>query len=213
MPPWAARGIRYFPRTRRENPQPPSSPITPSGRSWLSRDVELLDAIASSARPSHCRHHEQGGIAGPSTRPPIHSSPANGRRTRSRPTSSFDHCRTNRQRALLTAAAAHSAYPKSDAAGRHHAAASQPKGPRERRDRSQAYSSRLGWHSITEAPLCCCSFAEEHVAAHDTRRARRRAFDVEEHARVRECPRICVGMNESDAHAFNQRKEVLRVSD
>jgi hypothetical protein len=28
----------------------------------------------------------------------------------------------------------------------------------------------------------------------------------------RECPRICVGMNESDRHAFNQR-EVLRVSE
>ena len=28
-----------------------------------------------------------------------------------------------------------------------------------------------------------------------------------------ECPRNCVGMNERDAHAFNQREEVLRVSE
>ena len=28
-----------------------------------------------------------------------------------------------------------------------------------------------------------------------------------------ECPRICVGLNERDVHAYNQRKEVLRVSE
>jgi WD40 repeat protein len=29
----------------------------------------------------------------------------------------------------------------------------------------------------------------------------------------RECPRICVGMNERDAHAFNQREELNPASE
>jgi hypothetical protein len=31
--------------------------------------------------------------------------------------------------------------------------------------------------------------------------------------RVRECPRKCVGMNERDAHAFNDKQEISRSSE